>query len=39
LYALFCTLSKFPQMIGQVSYWWTRWQGKAATLIEYKSPS
>ena len=38
-YAFFCTLSKFPQMIGQGPYWLTRWQGKTATLIEYKSAS
>lgn len=39
LYALFCTLSKVPQAIGQGSYWLTRWRGTAATLIEYKSPA
>ena len=37
LYAVFCVLSKFPQMIGQVKYWITRWLGKRATLIEYKT--
>ena len=38
LYAVFCTLSKFPQMIGQLSYWLKRSRGKTATLIEYKKP-
>lgn len=38
LYAVFCILSKFPQVIGQFKYWITRWQGKQAVLIEYKSP-
>lgn len=38
LYAIFCTLSKFPQMIGQLAYWITRWRGQTATLIEYKEP-
>lgn len=38
LYAVLCTLSKFPQAAGQVFYWLTRWRGQAATLIEYKSP-
>lgn len=37
LYAVFCILSKFPQAVGQILYWVTRWRGKAATLIEYKS--
>jgi hypothetical protein len=36
LYAFYCTLSKFPQMIGQAQYWLNRWQNKQATLIEYK---
>jgi len=38
LYALFCVLYKFPQIIGQINYWLTRWRGKPATLIEYKTP-
>ncbi len=36
LYAFLCTLSKFPQMIGQVKYWLNRLRGKQAKLIEYK---
>ncbi|MDJ0701717.1 MAG: glycosyltransferase [Leptolyngbyaceae cyanobacterium MO_188.B28] len=39
LYAVFCVLSKAPQAIGQFQYWVSRWQGKQAVLIEYKSPS
>ncbi|HEY9639536.1 MAG TPA: glycosyltransferase [Coleofasciculaceae cyanobacterium] len=39
LYALFCILGKFPEAIGQAKYWLTRWQGKQATLIEYKLPT
>lgn len=38
LYAFFCLLSKFPQVIGQSKYWLTRWRGQQATLIEYKTP-
>ena len=38
LYAFFCVLSKLPQAIGQLKYWLTRWRGKQATLIEYKTP-
>ena len=38
LYALFCVLGKFPEMLGQTQYWLTRWSGKQATLIEYKQP-
>lgn len=36
LYAFFCVLSKFPQVIGQSQYWFKRWRGQPATLIEYK---
>lgn len=36
LYALFCTLSKFPQALGQWRYLSMRWRGKTAQLIEYK---
>jgi glycosyltransferase involved in cell wall biosynthesis len=36
LFAFFCILSKFPQMVGQLKYWLTRWRGAQATLIEYK---
>lgn len=39
LYAMFCTVSKLPQAIGQISYWVNRWRGKSATLIEYKVPA
>ncbi|MFM7427775.1 MAG: glycosyltransferase family 2 protein [Elainella sp.] len=38
LYAYFCVLGKFPEMIGQAQYWLTRWRGQQATLIEYKTP-
>lgn len=38
LYAFFCVLGKFPEMLGQAQYWLTRWRGKQATLIEYKQP-
>ena len=37
LYALFCVLYKFPQVIGQMKYWLSRWRGQQATLIEYKT--
>lgn len=39
LYGAFCTLAKFPQMTGQMRYWWNRARGKRAQLIEYKGPS
>ncbi|WP_263971777.1 glycosyltransferase [Leptolyngbya ohadii] len=39
IYSFFCVLSKFPQAIGQGKYWLQRWQGKQATLIEYKASS
>jgi glycosyltransferase involved in cell wall biosynthesis len=39
LYAIFCTLSKFPQLLGQLKYRINQWQNKPATLIEYKQAS
>ena len=36
LYAFFCILGKFPEIIGQVKYWLKQWQGGPAMLIEYK---
>lgn len=40
LYAFFCTLSKFPQVFGQIRYWWlTQLRKQPARLIEYKTPS
>ena len=36
LYAFFCILGKFAQIMGQVKYWLTKWQGQTATLIGYK---
>jgi GT2 family glycosyltransferase len=39
LYAYFCVLGKFPEMVGQATYWLTRWRGQQATLIEYKVPA
>lgn len=39
LYAGFCVLGKFPELLGQTQYWLTRWRGQQATLIEYKQVS
>ncbi len=36
LFAVFCTLSKFPAVYGQFRYWARRLLGKRSTLIEYK---
>jgi GT2 family glycosyltransferase len=36
LYAVFCTLGKFPQMLGQVHYWRGRLLARPSLLIEYK---
>jgi GT2 family glycosyltransferase len=38
IYAIFCVVGKFAEAIGQVRYWWMRWRGQQATLIEYKAP-
>ncbi|TVQ46346.1 MAG: glycosyltransferase [Gloeocapsa sp. DLM2.Bin57] len=35
-YAFFAVMFKFAQAVGQAQYWLNRWQGKQATLIEYK---
>ena len=34
--ALFLTLSKFPNLIGMLTYHWRRTRGADATIIEYK---
>jgi len=36
LYAAFCMLGKFPQFIGMIKFHWRQYQGKAATVIQYK---
>lgn len=36
LYATFCLLGKFPQMLGQAKYWLGRLFGRPSQLIEYK---
>ncbi len=36
LYAVFCVLSKFPQMLGQMKFMLNSLSGKASGLIEYK---
>ena len=36
LYALFCILGKFPQVIGQMRYWYGRLLARPSRLIEYK---
>jgi GT2 family glycosyltransferase len=38
LYAFFCVLGKFPEVMGEVKYGLTQWRGQQATLIEYKLP-
>ncbi len=39
LYAMFCTLAKWPETVGQVRYWFYRLSGRVARLIEYKQAS
>jgi len=36
LYALFCTLGKFPNLLGQLRFHLNRWLGRQNKLIEYK---
>jgi GT2 family glycosyltransferase len=36
LYALFCTIGKFPQALGQTLYWARRAAGRQGAIIEYK---
>ncbi len=37
LYASFCVLAKFPEMVGMAKYWWNRSHGRRGSLIEYKA--
>lgn len=37
LYAKFITLSKFPQVIGQIKFFFTQWKQQTPKLIEYKT--
>ncbi|MEM7065371.1 MAG: glycosyltransferase [Cyanobacteria bacterium P01_B01_bin.77] len=39
IYALFCTISKFPQLVGQTKYWLNQITKQPAQLIEYKTSS
>ena len=34
--ALFLVLGKFPEAVGQINYFYNKWAGKTAHLIEYK---
>ncbi len=36
LYALFCLIGKFPNALGQLTFYWNRWLGLRSQLIEYK---
>jgi glycosyltransferase involved in cell wall biosynthesis/GT2 family glycosyltransferase len=38
LYAAFCVVGKFPQMLGQLRYLWGRLRSRPSRLIEYKGP-
>jgi hypothetical protein len=35
-HALFLSLSKFPNLLGMLTYHWRRWQGNEMNIIEYK---
>lgn len=36
LYAFSCILGKFPNVVGQIKFYWNRWLGHTNQLIEYK---
>jgi glycosyltransferase involved in cell wall biosynthesis len=36
LYALSCVVGKFPNLVGQLKFYWNRWSGQTNQLIEYK---
>jgi len=38
LYGAFCLLAKWPQLVGQLKYFWTRLSRTEARPLEYKSP-
>jgi len=35
-WAFFLVLGKFPEMLGQLRFWWNRFSNRTNTLIEYK---
>jgi GT2 family glycosyltransferase len=37
LYSAFCVIAKFPQLLGQWTYWLRRLRGRRGTIIEYKT--
>jgi GT2 family glycosyltransferase len=37
--AIYCTLSKFPQVQGQLRFWFNRLRGRTGQIIEYKGPA
>jgi len=38
LYGVACTVAKWPQVVGQATYWWRALRGRAPRIIEYKGP-
>lgn len=36
LYAQHCIMSKFPELVGMVRYWWNQMLGRRSTIIEYQ---
>ena len=38
VYAMFCTIGKFPQVAGQLKYVFAQMRRRPASIIEYKSP-
>jgi len=39
LYAWYCVLAKFPEMLGQMRFCFDRIRGRGGALIEYKTSS
>jgi glycosyltransferase involved in cell wall biosynthesis len=39
MYAIFVSLSKIPQALGQLKFWYNHRRGKRTELIEYKGPA
>jgi hypothetical protein len=38
-YAAWCVAMKWPQAVGQAMYWFGRWRGSPAQIIEYNTPT
>src|SRR5262249_10499182 len=38
-FAAWCVVMKWPQAVGQATYWFNRWRGSSPQIIEYNTKS